>query len=268
MEMAEEEILVTRREYEEEQKLVSQLETQLTELESKWLERTRGLILVSPEEYRREVNEIRRLETQLRELWSRWGRYMWLRRETLRRGEERRAAAYLGLIRRIRSDISTIQRTLTAARTELSRKTVITPELQTLRAQLEETQRKLEYERDRLERKVIANKLIAMHKRWVYDSPRGPYHDISIEAVASMIIDSDEPKEKYEETLKKFIEDEMYKTPGFERLTDLTEKVEGFEEKLVHPRKHPLRGPELHTLEWWHTVFTVAQLKLEDFLPR
>jgi hypothetical protein len=278
IEMAEEEILVTRREYEEERKLVSQLEAQLIELQAKWLEKTKGLEIVPAEEYRREKREIELLERELRKLWSDWGWYMYQRRIALEEAERyrgtpelyRRATAragrYLALIRETIRAIREMSRALASARAAFERKLVATPELASLRRMMEETQRKLEYERERLERKVIANKLIAMHKRWFYDSPRGAYHDISIEAVASMVIDSDEPKEKYEKTLKEFMEDKMYEKPGFERLTDLTEEVVGFEEKLVHPRKHPLRGPELHTLEWWHEIFKTAQLKITDFM--
>ena len=122
-------------------------------------------------------------------------------------------------------------------------------------------------ERERIARKIVKpppkNKLVAMHKRWFYKSPRGPNHDISIEAVASIIIPGTERKEDYEDQLKDFLEDEMYKQEGFERLTDLEEKVEGFEEK---PTDRPVRPMRLETLEWWHKVFVGAQLKITDFM--
>lgn len=261
------EILVTRSQYDEELKLVAQLEEKLASLQSEWLTRTGGLTVAPPEEYRREEREARRLERMLSSAWSDWARYMVLRRETLRRGETRRAARYLALIRETRRRVRDIQRRLGEARAELSRKILPTPELERIRSEIEETARRLERERSLLERKVVANKLIAMHKRWFYESPRGRHHDISIEAIASIVVDSDEPKEKYEDTLRRFLEDEMYRTPNFERLTELTEEVVGFEEKLVHPARHPVRGPELHTLEWWHRVFAKAQLLLEDFMP-
>jgi len=121
-------------------------------------------------------------------------------------------------------------------------------------------------ERERIARKIIKpvkNKLIAMHKRWLYKSPRGKNHDISIEGVASVIIPGTESKEDYEEELKDFLEDEMYAQQGFERLTDLEEKVEGFEEKLTD---RPVRDMRLETIEWWHAVFVGTQLKLDDFM--
>jgi hypothetical protein len=106
------------------------------------------------------------------------------------------------------------------------------------------------------------NKLLAMHKRWFYESPRGRHHDISIEAVASMIIPGTERREDYEDELRSFLEDEMSKTPGFERLTELGEEVVGFEER---PTDMPARGPRLETLEWWHRI-TPVQLSIEKFL--
>jgi hypothetical protein len=121
-------------------------------------------------------------------------------------------------------------------------------------------------ERERIARKIIKpvkNKLVGMHKRWFYESPRGKHHDISIEAVASIIIPGTESKEEYEEQLKDFLEDEMYGQAGFERLTDLKEKVEGFEEK---PTDRPVRDMRLEKLEWWHMVFVGTQLKLTDFM--
>jgi hypothetical protein len=124
------------------------------------------------------------------------------------------------------------------------------------------------YERELIARKVIKppppkNKLVAMHKRWFYKSPRGTYHDISVEGVASIIIPGTERKEEYEDQLKDFLEDEMYKQEGFERLTNLEERVEGFEEK---PTDRPVRDMRLETLEWWHAVFVGAQLTLDQFM--
>jgi hypothetical protein len=112
-------------------------------------------------------------------------------------------------------------------------------------------------------RKLIKNKLVAIHKRWFYKSPRGSYHDISIEGVASIVIKGTEKKEDYEEKLRTALEDHLYSLPGFERLTELTEEVVGFEEK---PTDEPTRDISIETLEWWHKVFGGAQLKLEDFM--
>lgn len=121
-------------------------------------------------------------------------------------------------------------------------------------------------ERERIARKIIKpvkNKLVAMHKRWFYKSPRGTYHNISVEGVASIIIPGTESKEDYEEELKSFLEDEMYAQEGFERLTNLEERVEGFEEKLTD---RPVRPMRLEKLEWWHEVFETTQLKLDEFM--
>jgi len=123
------------------------------------------------------------------------------------------------------------------------------------------------YERELISRKVIKppvkNKIIALHKRWTYKSPRGKHHDISIEAIATIIVPETEPKENYEDTLKDALEDYMYSTPGFERLTDLSEEVVGFEEK---PTDKPARGVEVHQLEWWHKIPKTAQLKITQWL--
>lgn len=123
------------------------------------------------------------------------------------------------------------------------------------------------YERERISRKVIKppvkNKIIALHKRWSYKSPRGKHHDISIEAIATIIVPETERKEDYEDMLRDALEDYMYSISGFERLTDLSEEVVGFEEK---PTDKPTRGVEIHQLEWWHAVPKTAQLKITDWL--
>jgi hypothetical protein len=84
-----------------------------------------------------------------------------------------------------------------------------------------------------------------------------------VEGVASIIIPGTESKEDYEEELKSFLEDEMYAQEGFERLTNLEERVEGFEEKLTD---RPVRPMRLEKLEWWHKVFETTQLKLDEFM--
>lgn len=126
----------------------------------------------------------------------------------------------------------------------------------------------IEEERSRISRKTIYpplgyNKLLAMHKRWFYPSKRGTGHDISIEAIASMVVGAEESKEQYKELLMDFLETEMRKEHGFERLTELEERVEGFEEKLTREQPRP---PRLETLEWWHKVFTSKQLDLDEFM--
>jgi chromosome segregation ATPase len=121
-------------------------------------------------------------------------------------------------------------------------------------------------ERERIARKIVKpprNKIIALHKRWSYKSPRGKHHDISIEAIATIIVPETERKEDYEDMLRDALEDYMYTQPGFERLTDLSEEVVGFEEKITDL---PVRGVEIHQLEWWHAVPKTAQLKITDWL--
>jgi hypothetical protein len=127
---------------------------------------------------------------------------------------------------------------------------------------------KITREENRLRRKKPRppppkNKLVAIHKRWFYKSPRGRYHDISIEAVASIIIPATERKEDYETILIDTLEEHMFSEPGFEQLTELQERVEGFEEK---PTDKPTRDIKFETLEWWHKVFRKAQLKITDFM--
>jgi len=107
------------------------------------------------------------------------------------------------------------------------------------------------------------NKLVALHKRWSYKSPRGNYHNISIEAVASIIISPEEKKKDHEDELREAMEDHLFSQEGFERLTELSEEVLGFEERSTDM---PLRGVKVETLEYWHKIFAVNQLKIEDFL--
>ena len=152
------------------------------------------------------------------------------------------------------------------------RRREILEEARKIREEIRRLDVEIEEERRRIASKIVKipppppppprNKLIAMHKRWFYESPRGRHHDISIEAVASMIIPGTERKEDYEDELISFMEDEMYKKPGFERLVELKEEVVGFEER---PTDMPTRGPRLETLEWWHRI-TPVQLSIEKFL--
>ena len=121
-------------------------------------------------------------------------------------------------------------------------------------------------ERERIARKIVKpprNKIIALHKRWTYKSPRGRYHNISIEAIATIIVPETARKEDYEDILTDALEDELYSTPGFERLTELEQEVVGFEEKLTDL---PERGVEVHQLEWWHKVPRKAQLEITQWL--
>lgn len=130
-------------------------------------------------------------------------------------------------------------------------------------AKLRETIPREEARLQQKRRYLPPNKMVALHKRWQYKSARGKGHDISIEGVASVIIRGDEKKEDYEETLKSALEEQLRETAGFERLADLPQEILGFEEK---PTDKPVRGVEIETLEWWHKVFKLRQLRLEDFL--
>jgi DNA repair exonuclease SbcCD ATPase subunit len=266
-------IYVTKEEWDKEQKEIEEKEARLSRLSVEWdtfVALHPGALLVSASDYAHERAVIGGLSLRIRRLWSDWGHYMAMRREALRRGEAARAAAYLGLIRSVLREIRGARAELSRLREEFRRKVVVPPELLKVREEMGRLEKEIAEEEERLGRKevVVQTKLIAMHKRWFYESPRGKYHDISIEAVASVVVGPDEPKENYEEKLKRFMEDEMYKQPNFERLKELSERVEGFEERLVDASKFPVRGPELHTLEWWHAVFPTKQLSLEDFLPK
>jgi len=275
--MAEEPIYVSPEEFEAEERRISELERRLSELESRldtFVEAHPERRLVTREEYEREQLEILDLERRLSEEWSKWGYYMHMRGRTLRLSrtaptpEEREfyrrsAAAYLGLIRTTRTRIAELQRRIREARSELERKLILPPEIERIMREIERVREELQRERERFERKVVMNKLVALHKRWYYESPRGRYHDISIEGVASIIIPPDEKKEDYEQELRSALEEHLFAQPGFERLTDLTQEVVGFQEKYT---RQPTRGVEIETLEWWHKVFTQAQLRLDDFL--
>jgi len=267
-------VIVTPEEYERERAELSRAEAELRAAWSEWgraMARLRWL-------YRRR-DELRARRRELDALLRRARAERWppervAELEAERRavvGELMRVGGYMTdarfAVREAARRAAALRRELRRIREELARKAVLTPELRELRERMEALGRRLEKETERLSRKVIANKLIAMHKRWAYASPRGIYHDISIEAVASIVVDSDEPKEKYEEALMTFLKDKMASLEGFERLKEISEEVVGFEEKLVHPDRYPMRGPELHAIEWWHKIFEKAQLKITDFLP-
>ena len=275
--MAEEPIYVTPEDFESEERRLYELDTRLAELEDRldaFVSAHPERLIVSREEYEREQLEIQDLERRLRDEFSHWGHYMALRRVTLRRSRTaptpaerayyaRAAAAYLGLIRRTRRTITEIQRRVRDARARLARKLIRPPWIEDLLREISEVREELQRERERFERKVVMNKLVALHKRWYYESPRGRYHDISIEGVASIIIPPDEKKEDYEQELRSALEEHLFAQPGFERLTGLKQEVVGFQEKYT---RQPTRGVEIETLKWWHKVFTQAQLRLDDFL--
>jgi hypothetical protein len=185
------------------------------------------------------------------------------------REEYFRELSRLGVKSRRRRELrSEYFRSLALIRWQPWRREELVARAREIRAAITVLDEDIAYERELISRKVIRppppkNKLVAMHKRWFYKSPRGTYHDVSIEGVASIIIPGTERKEEYEDQLKDFLEEEMYKQEGFERLTELEERVEGFEEK---PTDRPVRDMRLETLEWWHRVFVGAQLKITDFM--
>ncbi|MEM1820821.1 MAG: hypothetical protein QXU64_04455 [Thermofilaceae archaeon] len=259
------EIPVTEREYEAELRLVKYLEERYRELEREWEERTKGLVVVTKEEYERQAREIEEVARELKAAWSAWSYHMRMRRRALREGREEEAALHLEEIRRWFRRARELRRRLEEMREEHARKAVITPELALLKRRLEATWRRLVEAREKLARKVVVrNKIIAMHKRWFYESPRGKHHDISIEAIASIIVPLEEPTELYLEVLRDALEDYVYSARGFERLTELKEEVVGVQEK---PTALPTRDVEVHMVEWWHEVFKEPQLKLTDFVP-
>jgi len=268
-------VVVPPEEYERERAELSRVEAELRAAWSewgrsaarlRWLYRRRDELRARREELLEQARRAR-AEGREEEAAALMEEHRRLGRELLRVGGYITDALFA--VREAARRAAALRRESGRLRGELARKVVLTPELRALRAEIDSLQRRVEEESERLSRKVIGNKLVALHKRWVYESrPGGKRHDLSIEAVASMVVDTDVPTEECEEALKAFLEDEMTATPGFERLYDVGEDVVGFEEKLVHPDEYPLRGPQLHTLEWWHRVFAEPQLKITDFLPR
>jgi hypothetical protein len=174
----------------------------------------------------------------------------------------------LGVKSRRRSELrSEYFRSLALIRWQPWRREELLARAREIRAAITVLEEDMAYERELIARKVIKppvrNKIIALHKRWSYKSPRGKYHDISLEGIATIIVPETERKEDYEDILRDALEDYMYSQPGFERLTELSQEVIGFEEK---PTDKPTRGVEVHQLEWWHTVPKTAQLKITQWL--
>jgi len=149
-------LVVTKEEYEAEQREIALLEATHARLAGEWTSKTTGLTLVPREEYERQEAEIRAMEKRLSELWRRWGRYAARRRWALVRELKRTAAAYLGLIRTTLREALSLRGELEAARRLHERKVILTPELERLRREMRETWEKLETEKRRLARKIIA----------------------------------------------------------------------------------------------------------------
>jgi len=161
-------LVVTKEEYEAEQREIALLEATHARLAGEWASKTTGLTLVPREEYERQEAEIRAMEKRLSELWRRWGRYAARRRWALVRELKRTAAAYLGLIRTTLREALSLRGELEAARRLHERKVILTPELETLRRRIRETWEKLETEKRRLARKIVAE-LIGTEQTTGYD---------------------------------------------------------------------------------------------------
>ncbi|MEM2293384.1 MAG: hypothetical protein QXX41_08925 [Nitrososphaerota archaeon] len=156
MEIEEKPLVVTKEEYDAEQKEIASLEATYRKLAGEWAAKTTGLTLVSREEYERQEAEIRAMEKRLSELWRKWGRYAARRRWALVRELKRTAAAYLGLIRTTLREAFSLRGELEAARRLHEQKVILTPELERLRREMRETWERLEEEKRKLERKIIA----------------------------------------------------------------------------------------------------------------
>lgn len=117
---------------------------------------------------------------------------------------------------------------------------------------------------DELEAKIpVLNKIVALHKRWFYKSPRGRGHNISIEGIATIIIPAEEKKEDYESELKEALEKELLGTPGFDRLeAALSQELLGFEESMT---KEEPRGIIVEEVKWWHKIVE-RQLTIREYL--
>lgn len=123
-----------------------QLEERYMELAREWEERTRGLRVVTKEEYEGVAREVWMRRGELRYRWMRWSYYMRRRREALREGRRREAAAYLRLIRREVRRIRELRRELEEVEGRLAREgvSVMAPELEELRRRMEGVRRALE----------------------------------------------------------------------------------------------------------------------------
>jgi len=176
--MAEEELpeekplYVTEEEYKREEEELARKEARLRTLEERWdaiLAAQPEKRLVTESEWRRERREIQHLSDELRQLWSRWGRYMAERRLTIRdadrawvRGErpeaerlERRARAYLGLIREVMAEVTPKRRELREAQRIYGAKLIVSPDIAGIPVEIQYLLNAIDEERERIGRKVI-----------------------------------------------------------------------------------------------------------------
>jgi hypothetical protein len=205
---------------------ISRLQTSIARHESR-------LLRVSPVEryiIEETVKRIRRVESALYGWQTRETHYL----ETLRKAQHTEKSSVDHLASRIQELEGQIQ----AEESRLSRKKVKPPE------------------------KPPKNLIIALHKRWQYKSSRGAGHDISIEAVATIIVGPEAHKEDYEDELERALEEAMHNQPGFERLIWVTPEVLGFEERLTDQKQ---RGIKVEQVSWEHKIVQ-RQLNITDFL--
>jgi hypothetical protein len=128
--------------------------------------------------------------------------------------------------------------------------------------ELVEKLRRLEEEH---KRKKIYRKLLALHKRWQYESSKGkrgkPGHDLMIEGIATMIIEGWEDEWEYKRKMNKAIWDEVdkrfrggYWEVGWEELKRIfsgQEETVGFQVKYT---KLPPRDIVIEEIDWTHTI--------------
>lgn len=134
-----------------------------------------------------------------------------------------------------------------------------------LATRIQELEGQIQAEESRLSRKKVKppkNLIIALHKRWQYKSSRGAGHNISIEAIATIIVGPEAHKEDYEDELERALEEAMHHQPGFERLSWVTPEVLGFEERLTDQKQ---RGIKVEQVSWKHKIVQ-RQLNITDFL--
>lgn len=115
---------------------------------------------------------------------------------------------------------------------------------------------------DQISRKVFKNLMVALHKRWYYESSRGPGHNISIEGIATVVVDPADKKEDHEDELQEALANKLRNTVGFERLSHLDEEVLGFEATYTDEKQ---RGVVVDEFVWEHKIVT-GQLRITDYI--
>jgi hypothetical protein len=106
------------------------------------------------------------------------------------------------------------------------------------------------------------NQMIALHKRWQYDSARGPGHDISVEAIATIVVGPEARKEDYERELEDALDTWFRNTQGFERLQKVEEEVLGFEATSTDEKQ---RSVKVEEYAWEHKIVE-RQLTLDNYI--